>query len=141
MDPLAANRSGEECYAEHPQRFDGGIGSSNTMAREMRMKRNTFGHHCHAGDPEAAQDETSPPAAAGRVLRRGRFAPQSMPEMSPSSYNPSSFQAAAPPKQRLYHSLIVIAAFGVLSSGAAVAATRSSVLAVKYSPVLLGLQG
>ena len=121
MDPLAAN--GEECYAQHPQRFDGGIGS-NTMAREMRKKRITFGHHRHAGDPETAPDETSPPAAAGGALRRGRFAPQSMPDMSsyPASYNPASPAAATTSNRRLFHSLMVIAAFGVLSSSVAVAA-------------------
>ena len=118
MDPLAANRNGDECYTEHPQRFDRGIGSNTVMAREMRKKRITFGHHRHAGDPVTASDETSPPVAG--ILRRGRFAPQSTPDMSSS--NPASHPAAATsPKRRRYQSLMVIAAFGVLSSSAAVA--------------------
>ena len=79
MDPLAANRNGDECYAEHPQRNDGGIGID-------MMKRNTFGHHRHAGDPMTAEGETSPTPAAAGILRRGRFAPQSISDMSPSSY-------------------------------------------------------
>ena len=130
MDPLAAaTRNGEECYSEYPQRFDGGIGSSNTMAREMRKKRiASFGHR-HAGDPETtAPEQIISPAVEPGILRRGRFAPQIMPDMS--SYNPASHPAAAPPKRRRYQSLMVIAAFGVLSSGVAVAA---------YS--LLGLGG
>ena len=118
-DPLATTRSGEGCYTKQPRRFDRGIASNTVMAREMRKKRITFGHHRHAGDL-TAPEETSPPAAAAGILRRGRFAPQSTPDMS--SYNPASFQAAAPPKRRRYQSLMVIAAFGVLSSGVAVAA-------------------
>ena len=120
MDPLAANNNrNEECYEELPQ---SGKASNTVMAREIMMKRITFGHHRHAGDPMTAEGETSPTPAAAGILRRGRFAPQSISDMSPSSYNPSSFQAAAPPKRRLYHSLMVIAVFGVLSSGVAVAA-------------------
>ena len=119
--PLAANnRNGEECHAELPQ---SGKASNTVMAREIMMKRITFGHHRHAGDPMAAPEETSPPAAAGAALRRGRFAPQSTRDMSSSSYNPSSFPAAAKsPKRRRLKSLMVIAAFGALSSGVAVAA-------------------
>ena len=108
---------------EHPQRF-GKANTDTVMAREMRKKRITFGHR-HVDDPDTAPDETSSPAAEG-ILRRGRFAPK-RPSMS-SSYNPSSFPAT--PKRRRYHSLMVISAFGILSSGVAVAA---------YS--LLGLGG
>ena len=105
------------------QRFDRGI-ASNTMAREMRKKRiASRGHHRHSDDPVTAPEEMISPAVEPGILRRGRFAPQSTSDMSSSSYNPASHPAAATsPKRRRYQSLMVIAAFGMLSSGAAVAA-------------------